>query len=194
MVRFGTHLDIRGVPAGSRAGQRVPALPLQGPHQVRRRMLRPRDRHRGGAPRAAHRRAALRPYFGRTPTDCATASNPRSEIRPGARLLPGQGAQAREPSATAAAVAFRPPEVEQRQAADQLHRTSGALQKSFKLGQLSTHRSSLKERGRSRPRADLVLVVDLSFAFAPPSFRRADAARRMLFRREEGGCGGLLVW
>ena len=32
-------------------------------------------------------------------------------------------------------------EVEQRQAADQLPRTSGALQKSFKLGQLSTHRS-----------------------------------------------------
>ncbi|MCA1604450.1 MAG: hypothetical protein LC775_02985 [Acidobacteria bacterium] len=32
---------------------------------------------------------------------------------------------------------LRPPEVEQRQAADQLHRTSGALQKSFKLGQLS---------------------------------------------------------
>jgi hypothetical protein len=36
---------------------------------------------------------------------------------------------------------LRPPEVEQRQVADQLHRTSGALQKSFKLGQLSTHRS-----------------------------------------------------
>ena len=34
--------------------------------------------------------------------------------------------------------------------------------------------SSLKEWGRSRPRADLVLVVDLSFAFAPPSFRRAE--------------------
>ena len=34
--------------------------------------------------------------------------------------------------------------------------------------------SSLKEWGRSRPRADLDLVVDLSFAFAPPSFRRAE--------------------
>ena len=39
------------------------------------------------------------------------------------------------------APSLRPPEVEQRQAADQLHRTSGALQKSFKFGQLSTHRS-----------------------------------------------------